>query len=372
MATRRRHGEGSVYQDGDRWKATVDLGIVAGKRVRRTVTAKTEKEVLAKLKAMRTQLDKGVLPTRVKTGEWLTWWLEHVAKETVRPSTHRGYTTSVTQYLIPALGAIPLQDLRPEHIEAMHTWMTDDLGLSTTTAHQAHQVLRSALKTALQRERVTRNVAAITPAPKARLNPHESLTVEEAKKVLASAQTPRELCRLTCALVLGMRQGEVLGLRWVDVEVRDGVTCLIIEEAVARITGKGMQRVDVKSAASHREIPLPEAVAAILKAHRDSSPAGEEYIFPGIKGGAEDPKRDWKAWRDACGRAGVKRVPLHGARGTAASLLADMGVPDWRIGQILGHTAWVSRRHYIRGDSAQKVKALDGLIGQLLGKQGEA
>lgn len=362
---RRHRGEGSIYQRADgRWCAAVDLGIVAGKRVRKVVTAATMREVQAKAKDLRKQLDQGVVPDRATVGQWLDYWLDHIAAKRLRATTLAGYRSKVARYLVPAVGSVKLQDLRPEHIERMQAWMADDLHLSPATIRGAHKVLQSALKDALQRERVTRNVAAITAAPTAPLNPHEHLSSDEAKRVLRAATSPRELARLTCALVLGMRQGEALGLRWQDLQTLDGVASLIVEEAVQRIGGK-IVRTDVKSRASHRAIPLPDAVATILRAWE--AQAVDPYIFPGPKGGPCDARRDWQAWRDACDRAGVPRVPLHGARGSAASLLADMGVPDWRIGQILGHTAFVSRRHYIHGEDAPKRAALEGLIAELLG-----
>lgn len=360
---RRHRGEGALYQRADgRWVAAIDLGLVAGKRVRRTVTGPTKQAVQTKRNELRRKLDLGVLPAKTTTGEWLEHWMTHVAAKTLRPTTLKGYRSKIDQYLAPALGSVPLQQLRPEHIERMHLWMADQ-GLSPTTIRQAHMVLRSALKSAVQRERVTRNVAAITVAPTAALNPHEHLSSDQAKLVLRSARTPRELARLTCALVLGMRQGEVLGLRWADLIQTGDVWALLVEESVQRVDGK-MTRQGVKSRASHREIPLPDAVATILKAW--AKQAADAYIFPGPNGGPADPKDDWEVWRDALARAKVAHVPLHGARGSAASLLADMGVPDWRIGQILGHTAWVSRRHYIDGEAGPKRAALEGLIAELL------
>lgn len=364
---RRGRGEDSIYRrasDG-RWVGAIDMGMVDGKRVRKTVTATTKTEVAKRLKEVRASIDKGVLPSRATTGEWLEWWLEHVAVKKVRERTLQGYRSS-SRYAVDILGRVPLQDLRPEHVERMHKAMLDR-GLSAGTVRQAHAVLQSALSDALARERVTRNVAKVAKAPRVPLNPHEHLSPAQAKLVLSSAGTPRELARLVCALVLGMRQGEVLALRWEDYAERDGDRVLVVEESVSRITGRGIVRGDVKSLASHRAIPLPTSVAHIFDAWRELAARGEEYIFPGPKGGPEDQKRDWTAWRDALARAGVPHVPLHGARGSAASLLADMGVPDWRIGQILGHTAWVSRRHYIAGELGPKRAALDGLVRELLG-----
>ncbi len=397
--TRRHRAEGSIHQhctakDGcppltpdktrpphdcrGRWVYTIDLGIVGGRRQRKSVTASTKRELSVKADALRKKLALGVDPTAEKVDTWLDYWVRTVAPaKNVRASTLRRYKGVITQYLKPALGHRKLQDLTPEHVEALHKWMrTLDKsrtpghgtgGLSDTTIRQAHMVLRSALADALTRGKITRNVAAIVKAPKALDHPHEKLSKSDAKKAIKAAQSERELCRLVCALVLGVRQGEALGLRWQDYQIIGESHFLIVEEAVQRIGGK-IVRDDVKSRASHRRLPLPEGVRPIFAAWREKTTDPTGYIFPGHAGhGPEDARRDWQAWRDSLARAGVNPIPLHGARGSAASLLADMGVPDWMIAEILGHSQVViTRKHYIEGTEERHQEALGGLVDALL------
>lgn len=361
-----------------RWAYAVDLGVVAGKRTRKVVVAKTKRECAKKADDLRKKLALGVSPTAQTVGDWLDYWLTVVAPASgVRPTTIKGYRSKAEQYLRPALGHRKLQDLTPEHVEALHDWMrtldksrTPGQGsgpLSDTTIRQAHMVLRSALADALTRGKITRNVAAIVKAPKALDQPHEKLPKADAKKVLKAATSERELCRLVCALVLGVRQGEALGLRWQDYQISGESHYLLVEEAVQRIDGK-IIRTDVKSRASHRRLPLPEGVRPIFAAWRKKTTDPAGYIFPGHTGqGAEDARRDWQAWRDSLARAGVDPIPLHGARGSAASLLADMGVADWMIAEILGHSQVViTRKHYIEGTEERHQEALDGLVAALL------
>ena len=361
-----------------RWVYTLDLGIVGGKRERRSVTAVTKRELDKKAAVLRKKLALGVDPSTEKVGTWLDHWATTVAPANgVREGTLRRYRGVIKQYLQPALGHRKLQDLTPEHIEAFHKWMrtldktrTPGHGsgpLSDTTIRQAHMVLRSALADALTRGKIVRNVAAIVRAPKALDRPHEKLSKADAKKVLKAAVSERELCRLVCALVLGVRQGEALGLRWQDYQISGESHYLLVEEAVQRIDGK-IIRTDVKSRASHRRLPLPEGVRPIFAAWRKKTTDPAGYIFPGHTGqGAEDARRDWQAWRDSLARAGVDPIPLHGARGSAASLLADMGVADWMIAEILGHSQVViTRKHYIEGTEERHQEALGGLVDALL------
>lgn len=357
------------------WAFAIDKGIVAGKRVRHVVTAKSKRDLLAKVEALKEKQALGVTPDAQNVGDWLDYWLARVAPASVRPTTVKGYRSKVELYLKPALGHVKLQDLTPDHVEAMQDWMrTLDRArlpgshgtgpLSDTTIRQAHMVLRSALAVARTRRKVTYNAAEVVDAPAAEHNPHEILTLDEAKSVLRAAVTTRELCRLVVALALGLRQGEALGLRWADYRTDGEERFLLIEEAVQRIDGK-LTRTDVKSAASHRRVPIPERMVPIFEAWRADS--ARDYMFPGPTGGPCDSKADWRAWRDSLDRAGVPAVPLHGARGSAATLLADMGVPDWRIAAILGQSqVAVTRKHYLRNSDAATSKAIGGLIGELL------
>lgn len=362
------------------WAYSINEGIVAGKRVRRTVTARTKPELMVKVTALKEKRALGVTPTAQTVGDWLDYWVEKVAPANgVRPSTLKGYRSKIDLYLRPCLGHIKLQQLTPEHVEHLGDWMrTLDKSrvkgshgagpLSPTTIRQAHMVLRSALADALTRRKVTYNAAAVVHAPKAADNPHDHLELADAKRVLhaaATAEDARGLCRLICALALGLRQGEALGLRWdQDYRIDPNGTFLMVEEAVQRIDG-ALARTDVKSTASKRPIPLPDAMVPIFEAWRALST--DNYVFPGPNGGPCDAKRDWTDWSDWLTRAGVRHVPLHGARGSAGSLLADMGVPDWRIAEILGHSqVATTRRHYIRGTSESHRQALSGLLGELL------
>lgn len=359
------------------WAYSIDRGIVAGKRQRTVVSAKTKPDLLAKVKALRDQESLGVRTNPQTVGEWLDYWLARVAPDNgVRDTTLRGYRSKVDQYLKPSLGHVRLQDLTADHVERMSDWMrTLDRSrlkgahgegpLSETTIRQAHMVLRSALADALARRKVTYNAAAVVRAPKAKLNPHDHLVLGDAKAVLRSAVTERELCRNVVALALGLRQGEALGLRWTEYRAEsDGTAYLIVEEAVQRIGGR-LERTDVKSRASHRRVPIPRRMVLIFEAWR--ALATDDYIFPGPAGGPCDAKADWKAWRESLTRADVPLIPLHGARGSAASMLADMGEPDWRIAEILGQSqAAVTRRHYIHGTEDSHRTAIAGLIGELL------
>ena len=365
---RRGHGEGSIYQrasDG-RWFAA--LPMPNGKR--QTVSAKTRAEVTRKLKDLQRQVDVGVLPTNVSTGDYLHYWLDEIVAHSpkVRARTLAGYRSYVETWMIPHLGHVALQQLTSDHVRSMYRAMRK-AGRSETTVRQAHAVLHRALRIARDEGRTVRNAADMGDTPAAVRNPTPHLTLAPARQVLAAAQDSRELARLSCALLLGLRQEEALGLRWEDIDLDDGVMTVV--RAVQRRKGAGLVVTDLKSEASAREIPLPPAVRAILTGYRAET-AGDGWVFGGYRAGnPTDPRRDYQAWVDALDRAGVSRVPLRGARASAASLLLDMGVSIEVVADILGHAKTVTtRRHYAHTTVEARRAAMDQLGAHTLGELG--
>ena len=238
-------------------------------------------------------------------------------------------------------------------------------GLCETTVRQTHAILSRALKVAVREDKIDKNVASLVDSPSPRRNPHPVLSTDDARRVIAGAQSPRELARLTIALVLGLRQGEALGLKWSDIDLGKGL--LSVERAAQRLPGKGITTKAPKTAASNRVIPLPRPAIAVLQAWKQVTDEPDGYVFHGYDLDKPDETRnDWTMWKVALERAGVPGVPLHGARGTAASLLLEMGVPERVIADILGHAnVNVTMQHYLHSDEHQRGMALDGLADRL-------
>lgn len=371
---RRGQGDGSIYQrksDG-RWLAVIDLGPGQGKvRTRKTVSAKTRAEVVRKLRKLQQQMDAGVLPDTATTAEWLRHWMDEIAPRTkrkgqvIRERTLIGYRSYIDTWLIPHLGKVRLQHLTPDHVRAMYAAMRK-AGRSETTIRQAHAILHRSLKVAMLEGRVVRNAADMQDSPSAETNPTDHLTPDEARKVLAACAGGRELVRTICGLGLGLRQEEALGLQWPDVDLDLGV--LHVQRAVQRHKGKGLVVTDVKSRTSNRSLPLtPEVVAAFrgLKAMA----GGDGWIFPGFRPeNPTDPRRDYQAWKDLLVRAGVRHVPLRGARPSTASAMRDAGAPAEVIAEILGHAKGsikVAEEHYLH-TSEEARRAAMGTTAALL------
>lgn len=377
---RRGQGDGSIYQrasDG-RWLAVVQVGSAPpGKKraPRKTVSAATRAEVVRKLRKLTQQMDAGVLPDSATTEEWLRHWVEVIAPRTrrkgalIRERTLVGYRGYVETWLIPHLGRVRLQQLTPDHVRAMYAAMRR-AGRSETTIRQAHAILHRALRVAMLEGRVVRNAADMQDAPSAETNPTAHLTPDEARRVLAACSGGRELVRTLCALVLGLRQEEALGLRWEDFDA-DART-LRIERAVQRQPKRGLVITDVKSRTSRRTLPLDHAVTEAFAGLRMVA-GGDGWIFPGYRPeNPSDPRRDYQAWRDLLARAGVRHVPLRGARPSAASAMLDGGAPAEVIAELLGHAKGsikVAEEHYLHTTDDAKRAAMGATAALLAERQ---
>ena len=355
---RRHKGEGSIYQrasDG-RWVGVVDLGWVGGKRVRKTVTASTLRELRPKLKAMRQQIERGTITDESTVAHWLTYWLDEIASKKVRDRTIVGYRGYVNQWLIPNLGKVRLRDLKPDHVRALHRAMAD-AGKSDATQRQAHMILRRALVVAEREGKILRNPCAMVDAPKVGTAHHAALDLEQARILLrwTDRQDARTRARMGAALLMGLRQGEALGLHWSDVDL--GECEVHVHRSLARVKGAGLRTGPVKSTSSDRYVPLVGSMAKALGEWRADS-GGRGLVFGGDT--PTDPRADWQWWKDALAAAGVPSVPLHGARATCASILDALGYSPRLVADILGHaTVLTTQKHYARSYGDQRRAALE-------------
>ena len=370
--SRRGRGEGSVYQRKDgRWVGVVEVGFVGGRRIRRTVTAKTRAEVQRRRNELERQVAGGVLEEALTVEMWLTHWLDDIAARRVKPRTLEGYRGYVRRYLTPLLGPRRVSDLKPEHVRAAYDAMAAQ-GLSGATIRQAHAILRRALEVAVREGRAVRNVAALVDAPSVGSVTHEHLTTGEARAVLAAATDARTGARLAVALLLGLRQGEALALRWRDVDLEGGV--VHVRRTVGRVSGEWVEG-PPKSAAGLRDVPMPPVVAQMLALWRAEQQGKlADLVFPRAGGDLrqwEDSRTDWGKWRAALDAAGVRLVPLHGARATCATLLEELGATPRQVADILGHsTVQVAQRHYVHSSPEALRAGLERVAGALTSPSG--
>ncbi|MCL2471311.1 MAG: tyrosine-type recombinase/integrase [Propionibacteriaceae bacterium] len=361
---RRIRGEGSIFQietglKKGQWCGQVTTGYKDNKRVRKSVFAPTETACLKKVNDLKQDLARGIMTDNTSLSDWIEYWLSEICPHRLSPKTLYEYRNKMRLYVVPVIGRTSLRRLTPNHIRDVHKEMRNK-NLSENTILQTHRILSRCLKVAEREGKMKHNPASLTDAPSRQMNPTPILSVDQARKVLANASDEREFARLTCALVLGIRQGEALALTWDDVDFTNAT--LRVDESVSRIPGSGLVTKDPKTRSSKRTLPLPGPTLAVFKAWYAKSAGNSPYVFPGQHSGPEGQKRDWKMWRDSLKRAGVPHVPLHGARGTAASTMLAMKIPERVIADILGHARVdITMTHYLHSDDQQRLTALDEL-----------
>ena len=216
MTKRRGNNEGCIAKRPDgRWHAYITL---EGDK-RKYFYGKTRSEVAKRLKEAQRQLDTGLqfLDERQTVEQYLDGWIE-TAKLQIRGSTWRRYSDFVRVHIVPSLGKIPLIKLTPQQVQLLYTRKLAE-GLSSTTVHHIHGVLHRALKDALRMGLVQRNVADMVRAPRRSTREMETLSEEQAKTFLSAVTGDRFAALYVLALTTGMRQGELLGLRWQDIDL---------------------------------------------------------------------------------------------------------------------------------------------------------
>src|SRR3954466_6977382 len=346
----RASGESSIFKGEDgRWHGFVSMGKKDnGRRDRRHVSGAKRADVVAKVRAIETKRDAGMVEAagRAPTvGEWLDHWLENIATRRVRARTLEGYESTVRLHLRPGVGHQRLDRLQPEHLERLYAALADK-GLSPASILRAHRVLSRALKVASQRGKVGRNVATLVDPPVVR-RPETALplSAQEVKRVMAAAQAQRNAARWTVAMAVGLRQSEALALRWADVDLEQGI--LTVRRGVHRVRGQGLVYEEPKADRSRRTLALPAPLVEALQAHRAAQleerlAAGAEWadldlVFAQPNGKAIERKSDWRAWKHLLHEAGVRDIRLHDGRHTAATLLLSEGVHPRVVMEVLGH-----------------------------------
>lgn len=353
MSKRRGHGEGSIYrrQDG-RWAATVDLGWAEGKRQRKTVYGKTQDEAIKKRNDVLRLIEQGVSVSdeRRTVAQFLEGWLtDTVQPSDLADSTKASYTDVVHRHLVPRLGQTRLSKLTPQRVQQLLNELRE-AGYSPRTVQYTHAVLRRALGQAERWGLVNRNVAKLVDVPRPRTDPAKvhALTLDEARRLLTAATGDRLYALYVVVLMLGLRRGEALGLRWSDVDLDAGT--LRVEQQVIRVPGQGLVVSPLPKTASSRRINhLPGFAIEVLRQHRlrqlqERLAVGDRWhehdlVFPSTIGTPLEPRNLTRHLHQLCKAAGLPPERFHNLRHTAASIGFAEGLDPKMIQHMLGHSS---------------------------------
>jgi integrase len=347
LSRKRGNGEGTIHRrKNGGWCAQYTVYTTKGRK-RKTLYGKTRAEVAAKLTKVLSDREGGLAfeAKNLMLSEYLDLWLRDSVKGTVRLTTYQGYERIVRLHIKPTLGFVKLENLAPTHLRGLYRERLES-GLAPRMVQLIHTTLHKALKQAAAAGLVPRNVAGMVKAPRSPTKEIKTLVPNQARALLQSAHTDRLEALFVLAVTTGMRQGELLGLKWDDVDMETGI--LQVRRTLSTATGRGFSFNAPKTAKGRRSIKLPASAISSLRRHRET----QQQESDNITGLWEDhglvftthvgtpiSRQDLitRSFKPLLQRAELPNIRFHDLRHTCATLLLGRGVHAKLVQELLGH-----------------------------------
>lgn len=341
---------GLIRKKGKRsWQIAIALprDPSTGKRRRRWLTVRgTKRDAQAALREALVARDHGtdIEPSSVTVAQYLSRWLADYAEFNVARSTYRRYR-SLVAHVTDFLGERRLQELRPGDVQALYGHLLRSKGLSAQTVQHVHRVLHEALAHGVQWQILNRNVTEAVKPPRPARRQVTTVAPEDVSRLLDAFDDDDERRLVYVTLMTGLRLGEILAIRWSDVDF--GRARIGIQRAAAYTPGEGVGFGPVKSASSRRSIALSPTTVAAVREHRlnqterrlRAGPAwnDNDLVFCDAVGGVLKPHLVSKRFRRATRAAGFD-LRFHDLRHSAATLMLRAGTPSKVVADRLGHS----------------------------------
>jgi integrase len=353
MAKMRKNanGEGSKpYKDKyGRWCVRHTFYAPDGRRKRKAFYGRTKAEALAKKNKALADYYSGLMvfdAENLTLGQHLERWLNDSKRDNLAPRTFANYQSHIRGHLIPSLGHLKLRSLTPAQVQGLYRVKLDS-GLSPATIHSIHAVLRGALKQAARWKLIPYNVAEAVDLPKLIRHEAKTLSASEAKTLLEAVHGDRLEALYVLAIACGLRQGELLGLKWDDVDF-EGATLRVRRQLQRMRDGSGLAFLPLKNPQGQREVALGSKTLEVLRKHRarqseEKLILGRAYkdmglVFATTKGTPLEASNVVnRSFKPLLERAGIKRIRFHELRHTCASVMAKVGVMPRYAQDRLGH-----------------------------------
>ena len=367
---KRPNGMGSIYpvKGKDVWAVQYyETNPISGLRVRKTRKFRSSKLAHEFLEEQNHNSRKGI-STRVSNDkltvrEFLDAYLARYASKKA-PETYRNYKGAANR-ICDVIGGLNASRLKPRDVEDLITSLESNFGPSTVS--NAYAILRAAYNKAVKLGDFHSNPALKVDAPTKELKPSRHIPREDFHKIYAAASlNPYSHARIEIGLFVPIRPGEILGLRWDDVDWHLGT--LRIERQLQRVTGQGLVFRPTKNKKT-RTIPITAGTLEVLRNHLAYQEMSKQkwaedgnLIFPNTVGRPLDAKRDLKWWKDILQQANVQHYQVYQMRKTAISHLENIGTPLSTLLKFTGHSSISTvYNHYATSTSQADVQALEGL-----------
>jgi integrase len=343
-----------------------------GTERRKFVYGKTSDEAEEERRKLVNKAREGIpVPTRSpKFGEWLPYWLEEVVRPTRKKTTYSKYEMHTRLYLLPELAAKRIDKFSvPVYRKFINAHAKRT---SAATAWETHSVLRSAFSAACREEAIGRNVAKLVEPPRVARTKNDPWTIEETRAFLREVRGDPMYAAIMLAIALGLRRGEIVGLKWSQVDFGSGTIHL----------GRQLQRRNgelYEDTTKGRERPMPLPLICVIAlrwqhmrwlAMREK--AGREweendYVFVTRTGRPVEGRNLYRSFTRIARAAGIRVVRLHDARHGFATLMADSGVEPRLLMELMGHSeigvTMNVYAHVVQKSKREAIKIIDSLLG---------
>lgn len=363
-----------------KWAYTVELPRVAGVRDQRTKSGFTTRaEAQRALTALLASVDTGTdVRTRQSVGEYLEEWLARKTAAGLKASTVRSYRLHLDQHLLPTLGKIKLADLRPQHIDRAYLAITKKSAargrtLSPSTLNRIHATLRSALNSAVKRRELVHNPAAHVELPRPTKPQMRTWSATELRAFLTAIEGERLYPLYLLAGLVGLRRGELAGLRWQDLDLDSG-TLNVVQQLVQ--VGHAVVEQSPKTASGTRVVHLDPVLVKAMRTWRARQseerlawgPAYQEgeRLFTREDGSDLHPEAITKTFLRLVRRSGLRQIRLHDLRHTSATLAVSAGEDARLVMRRLGHSSIAVTVNMYTHDAPEPAREAAGRLAALV------
>ncbi len=344
---KRGNGEGSITRrKSGGWSAQYVVYTSEGRK-RRTLYGKTRAEVAAKLSKALADREGGLVfdAGNLTVGEYLDRWLSHSVRDTVRQKTYERYESIVRVHLGPALGGIKLKALTPDHVRGLYRDRLDS-GLSPRSVLHIHRTLSKALKQATDDGLIPRNAASSVKPPQPRREEMQPLSRDQVRVFLETVKGDRMEALYVLAVTAGLRQGELLALKWEDMDLEGEYPTLQVRRSLSETRGR--RSFEAPKSGRGRHLRLSRRAVSALRAHRKRQLEermqkvglweDHSLIFPSEVGTPMSGRNLYRAFKIRVKRAALPQtLRFHDLRHTCATLLLRQGVNPKFVQELLGH-----------------------------------
>lgn len=391
MAKRRSNGEGSIVKNMRNgiqmgWRASITIGTDdKGKLIRKQFTGKTQQDVKNKLQEYKKQMLMGVLnEDKLTVSDWFYSWLFDYRKQDLKPKSFQRYHGIYKNYIENTdFGNIKLNDLRTTHLQRHYKKLLDN-GITPTTIRQINTNLKTCLNEAERQGYIQKNWCKLVTLPKKEDNKEvKVLTKQEQEKFLEAIKGHELELLYIVALGTGLRIGEILGLKWSDIDFKNNelhVNRSLQKAAIYegdKIARYEVQETTPKTKNSLRSIPVPQNIIKKLRAHKKEQNKlilllqeeydNKNYVFCNKLGKPIEDKRPGRNLKTILTSIGIEPIKFHALRHTYATRLFEAGIPPKTVQHLMGHsdieTTMNIYTHVMKEQKLEAVEKINSIFG---------